>query len=50
MYTNVAWYLSENDTIIFRVFILSCSLEMRGVDGFLRTDLESEWMINLEDL
>ena len=50
MYTNVTWYPSENDATI-----LSWSLVMRGVDVLLfcqvwRADLESEWMMNLEDL
>ena len=32
MSTNVAWYPGENDAIIFRVFILSRSHVMRGID------------------
>ena len=48
LYANVARYPSKNDAIIFqKVFILSCSLVMIGVDESLlcrawRTDLESE--------
>ena len=43
----MAGYPNKNDAIVFRVFILSSSLVMSGVDESLlcrawRTDLESE--------